>query len=274
MNHEPQMIAVRLSQGQRKTLAGLMPELSERLKLGQRSSIVLDSTVADVQSILQAAEGAADGLGGGHKRKSLIKLVDAVAKAIVFSEKSRGISESGWLYQFKITLIGSDPPIWRRIQVESGTFDELHNAIQAAMGWENAHLYEFNVDGCTVGDYGSDCDYDSAEARFTDFLPEDGGRFSFRYWYDFGDDWMHEVSFERCVPIEKGQKYPVCIAGERACPPEDIGGIWGFYHCLEAISDPDHPEYEDFIEWCDPFDPDAFDAKQATQRMQRRAAHW
>jgi len=82
----------------------------------------------------------------------------------------------------------------------------------------------------------------------------------FVYEYDFGDSWEHILLVEKVLPMEPDQQYPVCIKGKRACPPEDVGGVWGYYGFLEAIQDPDHPEHEDYLEWIgEDFDPEAFD---------------
>jgi hypothetical protein len=96
-----------------------------------------------------------------------------------------------------------------------------------------------------------------------------GERFKFRHEYDFGVSWLHQVLVEKILPLEPGQDYPVCIKGRRACPPEDVGGMWGYYSFLEAIQDPDHEEYEDYLEWVGgEFDPEAFDLDEANQALQ------
>jgi hypothetical protein len=101
-----------------------------------------------------------------------------------------------------------------------------------------------------------------------------GKRFAFKYEYDFGDGWEHEVLFEGCPPQVKGKKYPLCVEGERACPPEDVGGIWGYATFLEAKNDPSHEESEMYSEWCADFDPEAFDPKKATKDMKRGLPDW
>ena len=142
---------------------------------------------------------------------------------------------SGQLYQFKIALKGSEPSIWRRIQVKDCTLDKLHEHIQAAMGWTNSHLYQFEVDGVPYGDpdvlsdgFADSNSQDSAVAKISGVVPKDGKRFAFSYQYDFGDCWEHEVLFEGCPQAEAGQQYPICVEGERACPPEDVGGMCGY----------------------------------------------
>jgi hypothetical protein len=87
-----------------------------------------------------------------------------------------------------------------------------------------------------------------------------GEGFTFRYEYDFGDSWLHNLVVEGVLGPEPGQRYPVCVEGERACPPEDVGGVWGYEMFLEAIGDPGHPEHERFLEWIGgEFDAEEFD---------------
>ncbi len=177
------------------------------------------------------------------------------------------------VYQFKVTLRGIRPPIWRRIQVpETYTFWELHVAIQDAMGWTDTHLHEFvMVDpssgaACRIGI--PDEEFDTGvlpgwEVKIADF-------FSFenrvaRYIYDFGDDWEHVVRLEKILPRQKGVNYPVCLAGRRACPPEDCGGVWGYEELLEAIRDPNHERHHEMLEWVGgEFDPEAFDPREVS----------
>jgi hypothetical protein len=178
------------------------------------------------------------------------------------------------LMQFKITLDDVEPPVWRRIQIHDTTLDTLHEYIQAAFGWWNYHLHQFEINGEHYGDPGLlDDDFsetsghDSTTTLLSDLVPGDGSRFRFHYEYDFGDGWGHEVVFEGFPQAEKRRKYPLCMEGARACPPEDVGGPWGYAEYLEAIADPRHERHEEFMEWRGPFDPQEFDAKQATREM-------
>jgi len=176
------------------------------------------------------------------------------------------------IYQLKITLKGSKPPIWRRVQVPgTSTLGELHQIIQEALGWWNCHLHEFTIDGVPYGDpdtdeFGESLNENSARLNRLGLAP----RSRFRYQYDFGDDWQHEILVEQVLPPERGVFYPRCIAGRRACPPEDCGGIWGYYdHFLPAIRDPSHPEYDEMREWIGrEFDPNAFDLEATNARVQ------
>jgi hypothetical protein len=98
---------------------------------------------------------------------------------------------------------------------------------------------------------------DASRARLSQVAPREKAKF--RYTYDFGDNWQHEVLVEKILPSEEGKTYPVCIAGRRACPPEDVGGPWGYMEFAEAVRDPDHEQLWGFIEWRGKFDPEAFD---------------
>ena len=109
---------------------------------------------------------------------------------------------------------------------------------------------------------------DSTLTLLSAILPKKGRSFRFQYEYDFGDSWEHEVLFEGCPKVEKGQKYPVCLEGERACPPEDVGGVWGYAEFLKTIKDRDHRERVETLEWAQGwFDPDEFDAATGTKSM-------
>ena len=164
-------------------------------------------------------------------------------------------------YQLKITLKDAKPPIWRRILVPDCTLADLHDFIQQAMGWGNCHMWEFQINGDHFGD-----------AEFMEELEmEDAGRaqlgrlltrekLKFTYIYDFGDNWRHEILVEKILPPEPGREVPACLAGKRACPPDDVGGIWGYEDFVEAAKDPKHPEHAERMEWAGgEFDPEAFD---------------
>lgn len=125
------------------------------------------------------------------------------------------------VYQFKITLVESKPPIWRRIQVRNCTLDKLHEAIQTAMGWTNSHLHHFTIEDGYYGDPdlvhedSGDIEYeDSTRIKVADILPDGPGVFCFEYEYDFGDGWTHEIQFEGVHPREEGVRYPRCLEQE------------------------------------------------------------
>ena len=171
------------------------------------------------------------------------------------------------IYQIKVTLKNSKPPIWRRLLVPSDvTLDRLHVIIQAAMGWYDAHLHQFIVDGdIHFGephpDYWGPEMLDERKFKLNQVAP--GAKSKIIYEYDFGDSWEHVVLVEKELVWDPEQTYPVCIKGRRACPPEDAGGIWMYNYFVESMRNPEHPEYpgnEDFLDWLgEDFDPEAFD---------------
>ena len=177
------------------------------------------------------------------------------------------------VYQIKVTLDGSKPPIWRRILVRSDiTLAELHRIIQAVMGWADYHLHQFIVGRTYYGQPHPDYDLemrDESQVKLSHIVS--GEKLKFRYEYDFGDSWLHNLLVEKVLPPEPGQQYPVCIKGKRACPPEDVGGIWTYNYFVESIQNPDHPDYpgnNDFLEWVgDEFDPAEFDLDAVNEAL-------
>jgi hypothetical protein len=177
------------------------------------------------------------------------------------------------IYQLKITLRGAKPPIWRRVQVPSEfTLAQLHQVIQAAMGWYDGHLHEFDINGQAYGQPMTEIDFVDIKSEnalcLNQFVP--GEKYKFSYMYDMGDGWEHQILVEKVLPPAPDVRYPVCIKGKRACPPEDCGGIWGYADFLDAIQDAKHPEHEEMLEWVGgEFDPEAFDLDHTNQRLQR-----
>ena len=209
-------------------------------------------------------------------RKSTVKQGEKVKSPAAKKPKP------GIVYQLKITLLGFKPVIWRRIQVEDCTLDKVHEHVQTAMGWTNSHLHQFRVGKQFYGDpelmqenFEEFNSRDSMTTLLSHILPADGKRFSFFYEYDFGDSWDHEIRFEKVVATTPGGSYPRCTQGERACPPEDCGGVWGYADLLDAISDKHHERHKELLEWLgDSFDPEAFDADAATKEMRRGLPAW
>lgn len=165
------------------------------------------------------------------------------------------------IYQLKITLKDIRPPVWRRIQVPADIkLGKLHRIIQDAMGWTDSHLHAFRIGNETYGVPDPDFEDDMRSERNIrlDSLVSEGGRLV--YEYDFGDDWQHEILVEKALASEPGARYPRCLAGKRACPPEDCGGVGGYENLLEIIANPKHEEYKETLEWLGgEFDPEAFD---------------
>jgi hypothetical protein len=149
------------------------------------------------------------------------------------------------------------------------------------MGWTNSHLHDFKIDGVNYGDpllldenFEEFAYKDSTTTKLTDIVPSTGKPFSFDYQYDFGDSWHHEILFEGCLRAEPGGRYPICIEGQRACPPEDVGGVPGYAEYLEAMNDADHERHDEFMNWRGHFDPEAFDPVKATKQMRRGLPDW
>ncbi|MCL4490018.1 MAG: hypothetical protein M1570_18095 [Chloroflexi bacterium] len=166
------------------------------------------------------------------------------------------------IYQLKVTLQDSHPAIWRRIQVADNILlPHLHGVLQLAMGWMNSHLHSFQVGKQTFAEPSPD-DYvpvtDYRTVRLNQIAPKVKDRFV--YLYDFGDSWEHEIIVEKILPVEKDARYPRCLDGQRACPPEDVGGVWGYADFVKAIRNPRHPEHDEMLEWVGgEFDPEKFD---------------
>ncbi len=177
------------------------------------------------------------------------------------------------VYRFKITLNNSKPPIWRRIETLDVLLSDFHYVIQAAMGWTNSHLHAFNIAGVQFIDrkllddnFGAS---DYMGIRLSELVLQHGPKLKMRYDYDFGDGWMHSVVLEKVIDrTETAIAYPRCVAGRRACPPEDVGGAWGFADFLEAINDPAHEQHDELLDWSGPFSPEELDLDETTQRMQ------
>lgn len=177
------------------------------------------------------------------------------------------------VHQFLIALSHTDPLVWRRLQVpDDYSFWDLHVAIQDAMGWLDYHLHEFTVVHPQTGrvqslgipdddDPGGRSCRPGWQARITDYFTEE--RPLALYVYDFGDDWRHALMHEGTWPADPSSTYPRCLAGARACPPEDCGGVHGYAEFLAAIRDRTHPEHAELLAWAGgQYDPEAFDPRR------------
>ncbi len=163
----------------------------------------------------------------------------------------------------RVELKDSDPPIWRVVEVPTSvTLKVLHEIIQATMGWFDYHLWEMVIGGQTYGlpmeeDWGTAPRKVASRTRLRDVLQPDTTKID--YVYDFGDRWEHAVIVSNVRAGDVGNSYPRFVAGERDCPPEDCGGISGFYEMLQARVDPHHPEHVRIREWLDGYDPEELD---------------
>lgn len=173
------------------------------------------------------------------------------------------------IYQLKVTLNGSKPPIWRRILVPSNiNLASFHVVLQIVMGWSDSHLHQF-ISGSTMygipddesgGDFGFEINNEN-EYNLSQLLRKE--KDSLIYEYDFGDGWEHKIILEKVLPHDTSLDVPRCIKGKRACPPEDCGGIWGYQDLIEMINDTSHPEHEEMLEWLGgDFDPEYFDVNE------------
>lgn len=177
------------------------------------------------------------------------------------------------VYQLKITLLDIQPPIWRRIEVPSSIrLCCLHSAIQVAMGWTDGHLHQFEKDDKNWGivqlydDEKFDV-LDDSGVTLAEVLKAEGDGMT--YQYDFGDDWRHKVVLETILPGESNIKHPVCLSGERRCPPEDVGGAHGYEAFLEVIFDPMHEEYKRMVRWAGGHFVDEFDVNAVNRKLSR-----
>lgn len=175
-----------------------------------------------------------------------------------------------FVYRFKVTLKDVRPPIWRRIEVPAEySFWDLHVAIQDSMGWYDCHLHEFKIVNPVTGtidkigipddDYLDEKDIPLAgwESPIAMYFKEPGDKSD--YYYDMGDYWEHQVVWEGIAPRTSGTKYPLCLAGERACPPEDCGGTGGYKKLLRVLRNPSHKEHNSMLEWLGrKYDPEDF----------------
>lgn len=168
------------------------------------------------------------------------------------------------IYQIKIQLSTVSPTVWRRLMVPNDLFlHDLHKVIQTSMGWENAHLHQFKKNERIFGIADdepelSDRFMDYTSIRLMDILKKTGD--SMQYIYDFGDYWQHEITLEDIQAPDKSSYYPVCLSGERNCPPEDCGGPPGYHQMLKVLNHPGHPDREALMDWLDEdWEPEEFD---------------
>ena len=178
------------------------------------------------------------------------------------------------VYQFKITLKDIKPLIWRRIHVpKTYTFWDLHIAIQNVMGWYDSHLHEFEIVNPLSGtktiigipnddeDFANHKTLPGWKQKISDYFSKENQ--SANYIYDFGDNWEHKIILEKILPKKNNITYPLCVKGERACPPEDCGGTYGYEDFLKIIRDPDDEQHERMLEWIGgEFDSEHFNPKE------------
>lgn len=175
------------------------------------------------------------------------------------------------VFRLKVALEHVRPPVWRRVETPDCDLFTLHAVIQEVMPWGNSHLACFIVgrEERYSLDPMDEFDDKPMEAMTLGELAARGVK-KFGYEYDFGDSWIHTVTFQKSVARDPAAKYPRCVDGERACPPDDCGGPFGYPELLAALADKKHPDHKHFKEWMGgPFDPEAFDLDAANARLRR-----
>jgi len=174
------------------------------------------------------------------------------------------------LYQLRVSLNDVEPPIWRRLLVSSSTdLALLHEIIQVTMGWSEVHPHQFTAGTRQFGvpdeDFGDSLTTERG-IRIGSLLKSENQTIS--YEYDFSDAWEHTILLEKILPYKPGESGPACINGSRCCPPEDVGGAWGYKEFLEAYTDPEHPDHKERTEWARRyFDPERFDITEVNKRL-------
>lgn len=176
--------------------------------------------------------------------------------------------------QLRISLTDHTPTIWRRLVVPGEIkLSKLHFIFQAAMGWEDYHLHLFRIRDKTYGvpdDEFEAEEYEDIDEETVIFSDVAEAPMRFSYQYDFGDNWEHEIVVEAIESVPSVLKFAACIDGQRACPPEDCGGIGGFEQFIEAVTDPTHEEHVEYVQWVGhPFDPEAFSVAATNAALQR-----
>ncbi|WP_197446421.1 plasmid pRiA4b ORF-3 family protein [Tautonia plasticadhaerens] len=272
---------MKLTEGQRRTIlryAELPAHLSGRLAAKGTAATGTPFTLDELDELLDHVEASVYRAKGNEKQK-VLRIVERVSKLLgstIDPDEMPGHrlpKKTDTVFQLKITLRGIDPPIWRRIQTTDCSLGALHEVIQVVMGWEFEHLYRFHIGGLDYADLGM-ASFDEVEDAFdttlSEVLPAGNRRPRFDYEYDFGDEWIHQLVVEERFPPEKGMKYPICVAGQRACPPEDCGGPWAYPEFVEAISNHDHRRHEEMLEWVGgEFDPEKFDRNAVNDELRR-----
>lgn len=194
--------------------------------------------------------------------------------AKVRSLKNRQLTKG--VYRIKVTLRGSKPPIWRRLELLADTqLEELHAIIQTIFEWTNSHLHNFDTgnrfrESFSSPDdpYGHEYGESYAGVTIAEMFARSGGK-KFTYTYDFGDSWEHTILLEKELPIDPKLNYPICVTGRCAAPLDDMGGMWGYYDYLAGLEDPKHEMHEDAVDWLgEDFDHKAFDLQEINQRLE------
>jgi Plasmid pRiA4b ORF-3-like protein len=175
------------------------------------------------------------------------------------------------VFRLRIQLRHVDPVVWRRVLVPGSVrMAKLADMLIAAMGWNSSHLHAFEVNGKHYGMHFDDWPDEEIDEKTVTVLQALRDERRFRFDYDFGDNWQHDVTIESLTWSYFGLKYAVVLDGDRACPPDDVGGVPGYAEFVEAMGDPHHEEHEDYVEWVGgTFDPAEFDLAGANALCQK-----
>lgn len=172
-------------------------------------------------------------------------------------------------YVLKVSLVGIKPEIWRRFVVPADiTLDRLHDVIQIVMGWQDYHLHQFTISGKRYTEYPESPEdgRDDGRYRLGNLVKNKGTLFE--YVYDFGDNWVHQVIFEEITHTQWPQDEPIkLLAGERACSPEDVGGVGGYAEYCEAMKNKKHPRHREYFQWRGPYDPEMLDLEEKNMEL-------
>lgn len=260
----PATVEVDFSKAQRKFLAGMFPDLTDSLAIEQAGVRSVSLPIEKLIETAETLESAKQTLSGSQKNAAT-KSLKAIEKSV--GNYSEEIVQVVPIYQLRIELEQIEPTIWRQFTVPDCTLFDLHHAIQTVMGWENDHMFAFSIKGTEYfgspigGSTGGGQGEDAEDFLLSEVL---GSRTKkFRYQYDFGDSWNHTVRVESATngPLLHAAR---CLAGENACPPEDCGGIYGYYELIEALGDPELTADDDErLEWYEDYDPESFDLQRA-----------
>lgn len=270
------MQEVRLAQTNDRRVVGVMNELTFQAEIRQQEGMtdlvelsldlarVILGPLLNLGSSPDRALAAAVGSAGPLAEVIPLRPGIAVPSPAPVEPAPRSV---GGVFQLKVTLRDTRPAVWRRVLVDgSSTLVHVHEVIQAAFGWWDYHVHDFEIDGSNYGVPDPDDDdwgiptIDESGVRL-DSIAGPGSRYLYRY--DFGDNWRHDVVVEKVLPTDGSMEVPACVDGRRACPPEDCGGTGGFRDLLAILANPGHAEYRERREWMGrDYDPDAFDPSE------------
>ena len=275
---------VKLTDKQRESLlhcTELSKGLSDKIREAAGGAQTLGFTRDELDELASEVDLAVFDARTPHKQRlaAVFDKLEVLRDALDLDESDEPerdlLERTGTIYQFKVTLKESDPPIWRRFQVPDLTLGEFHDVLQVVMGWEDGHLHQFIIRGAYYGpqdpddmDWDMETETEDEEDILISKIAKMGRKVRFTYEYDFGDSWEHEIVLEKTLEPEPKVKYPRCVEGARACPPEDVGGVSGYADFLEAMADPKHPDHREMKEWIGgKFDPEKFDVKAVNREL-------